>query len=162
MGSTVKSPIGFEPFVRETYRNNAPPEVLGAPSFRAITVCPWTHAAPYARVRVHMSATAHFIKLMPDPWRRYQVAAEINFHELAVEALIELRHRRGLIEYIQRKGMRRPEYAPLVLHAESALRNPVRPRPRHDTARDCFRPAKHVLVPCGFLLQKIRWRSIEG
>ena len=29
MGNTVKSPIGFEPFVRETYRNNAPPEVLG-------------------------------------------------------------------------------------------------------------------------------------
>jgi hypothetical protein len=78
--------------------------------------------------------SAHFIKLLPDAWRRYQVASEVAYHELAVEALIELRHRRGLIEYLQRRDVRRPEHAGLVQHAEDALRSPVRPWCRHRQA----------------------------
>jgi len=72
-----------------------------------------------------VAAPAHFIKLMPDAWRRYQVAAEIGFHYLAIETLIELRHRRGLMEYMGRPDIRRPEHAAAVQLAESALRNPV-------------------------------------
>ena len=78
---------------------------------------------------------AYYIKLLPDPWRRYQMATEINFHDLAVEALIDLKHRRGLIEYLQRREMRQPEMAGLVAHAEAALRNPVRPRASSSTSR---------------------------
>jgi len=74
---------------------------------------------------------------MPDAWRRYQVASEISFHHLAIETLIELRHRRGLMEYMGRPDIRRSEHVAAIQLAEAALRNPVQKRMwgKHSTMR---------------------------
>lgn len=57
-----------------------------------------------------------------EPWRRYQVASDIKFHDVAIDSLIQLRHRNELIDYIHKPDM--AGYRQAKETAESALRDP--------------------------------------